>query len=47
MGLNTRYVTDAPVRKRFAASVRRRTDAKIDSIGFVVRKLLQLPDGKR
>lgn len=45
--LNTRYVAELPVRNRFAASVRNHTEAKIDSIGFVVRKLFQLLDGKR
>ncbi len=44
--MNTKYVAELPVRNRFAASVRIRTESKIDSIGFVVRKLFQLPDGK-
>src|ERR1700733_9279959 len=42
----TRYVADAPVRMRFAASVRRRTLANTDSIGLLVRMLFQFSLGK-
>ncbi len=47
MSLKSKYVAEAPVRKRLAASVRNRTEAKIDSIGLVVRRLFQLACGKR
>jgi len=42
----SRYVADFPVRIRFAASVLILTDAKIDSIGFVVLMLFQFVNSK-